>query len=102
MEKNRFYIEITRYQWDCGDGCCSDSGFKTHLYDRETKRMISENDDWDHNRNWGNDYERYLEQIEEILGRNPVRYEDYDLSFWGEDHRGNTWDVYESDIEWCK
>ena len=43
-----------------------------------------------------------LEMIEEILGRTPIRYEDYDLNFWGEDSNGNTYDQYESDLEWCK
>lgn len=97
--KARFEITLTRYMWECGDGCCSDSGFKVHTLDHEetiygNPSVIHENYDWDSNRSWEGLLEESLERIEEILGRIPKETEDYLIVKENEDRGG----VYESDF----
>ncbi len=44
---NRFTITVTDYQWSCGDGCCSDSGYKLKVWDNEQNKYLFDGDDWE-------------------------------------------------------
>lgn len=79
----RFTITITHYHWSCGDGCCSDSGYKLYVLDNQPERpgygVVDEDSDWDNNR-WPDSLrERAVEKIEEKLGRKAVEGVDYQV-----------------------
>lgn len=81
MKRPRFTITITHYHWSCGDGCCSDSGYKLYVEDHRPKvkgySCVTENSDWDSNR-WDKALiEHGVKKIGEKLGRSPIEGEDY-------------------------
>lgn len=97
-DKPRFTIDLIYHMWDCGDGCCSDSGFKVEVLDNEVKSpyggpsIVYDNIDWDYNRCWKSLLETSLEKIEKILNRTPVENVDYTLTKFNDDERGNFYD----------
>lgn len=76
----RFTITLIHYHWSCGDGCCSDSGYKVYVTDKQPKKagynIVYENTEWDYNRNSDSLLEMALERIQDKLGR-PVVKSDY-------------------------
>lgn len=98
-EKPRFTIELDCYTWRCGDGCCSESGFRCETWDDKNKHLIYDNSDWSYNWYYGNLLDNALGKIKDILGRDPVRYEDYDIFFSSSDDEGSYED---NDLEWRK
>lgn len=99
MNEPRFSITLNHYMWSCGDGCCSDSGFKINTWDRQDKKVIHDDDDWDAHRYYGSLLEISLNRIEDILGREPIKLEDYDLVFLSSDDE-NEYEDYS--LEWMK
>jgi hypothetical protein len=85
----RFTITITNYNWSCGDGCCSDSGYKVRVIDNSPEKrgynVVYDNDDWDNNRNHETLLDQSIEQIEDKhwLGR-AATIEDYEVIYDGE------------------
>jgi hypothetical protein len=41
-EKEKFYLVLEHYQWHCGDGCCSDSGYQGALFYKEDENAEEE------------------------------------------------------------
>jgi hypothetical protein len=77
----RFKLHITHYFWDCGDGCCSDSGYKIKVVDSTTETVIYENDDWENNRDKHELRKEGLSYVEKIIGREPFHNQDYTMSY---------------------
>lgn len=73
----RFSIIVTNYQWSCGDGCCSDSGYKLAVWDNFGPSLILDDEDWEFNRNEETRIEQGINAIKKTLGKVPVLYEDY-------------------------
>ena len=69
----RFIITITNYHWSCGDGCCSDSGYKLYVEDTSPLKKgyghVTSNSYWDNNRSPKPLMESAIESISEVLGR---------------------------------
>lgn len=98
MRKPRFNIRIERNLWDCGDGCCSDSGYTSNCFDSKEEKNIYEKDDWSHNHYWGWMKKEILEKIQEILGYDPVENVDYYINYWVVDTKTqNVYDGYYKD-----
>lgn len=89
----RFNIHIVKNHWNCGDGCCSDSGYTSDCYDSEAGTTIYEYDEWDHNGYWGWMKQNILKKIEELIGHPPVENVDYYMSYYNLDT--NTQQEYE-------
>lgn len=83
MKHVRFTITLTHYHWSCGDGCCSDSGYKLYVEDHEPEvkgyGCLTENGDWDMNRYPPRLLEHALKRIEEKIGHVPVKGVDYTI-----------------------
>lgn len=81
MKQPRFTITITNFHWSCGDGCCSDSGYKLYVEDHKPEvkgySCVTENRDWDMNRCENRLLEYALEKIQDKLGYSPVKNVDY-------------------------
>lgn len=73
----RFTINLTYCHWSCGDGCCSDSGYKFQLLDNE--EVILNEDDWKYHSLDSRALDRCIDEITEILGRVPVKCDDYTI-----------------------
>ena len=77
----RFVIKLIDYHWSCGDGCCSDSGWKLYVQDNEPERpgygCVVEDTDWSYNHDQKALLERGVEAIEKKLGRKSIEGQDY-------------------------
>ena len=73
----RFTITLTHYHWSCGDGCCSDSGYKIHVTDGN--KCILDNYEWEYNGNRDSTLDNGKQAIRDVLGRIPVEDADYTL-----------------------
>jgi hypothetical protein len=73
--------------WQCGDGCCSDSGITFQSLDRETNNMFCEYD-WEDNKVWGHCLDNALIHMWEQLGREPLIDQDYTIKYWQKDCYG--------------
>jgi len=80
--EKKFEITLTHYHWHCGEGCCSDSGYKASVEDlrpeREGRGITYENWDWEYNRDENYLLESAIEVIEEKIGR-AITKEEYIL-----------------------
>lgn len=99
MNKPRFTVDLFCYHWSCGDGCCSDSGFKIQTWDRQEQKMIHDDIDWSSHWYYGPLLEDSLGRIEDILGKEPEKGEDYQLTFLSSSD-DNEYEDY--DLEWRK
>ena len=96
--ETRFKIRIEQYRWSCGDGCCSDSGFRMEALDTSTNLLVDEESEWDYHKRWGRLVERALEKISKIVP-NPIKDVDYSIYFVTvEDEQ--EYDAY--DLEWLR
>lgn len=89
----RFIINIITYHWSCGDGCCSDSGYKLYVEDLKPEvkghKCVIDNDDWDMNRCKQRLLEDALERIQEKIGRLVIKTDykvKYSDDYSGEQH----------------
>ena len=81
----RFTITITHYHWACGDGCCSDSGYKLRVYDNKLDKCVLDDDDWECHYDEEARLSEGVAAVMEVLGRIPIRGEDYELESEYED-----------------
>lgn len=76
----RFKIKVIKYNWSCGDGCCSDSGYKLEAYELDedgwVTKCLYENDEWKYNSYWGTLFNNALKEISKIK-ENPIENVDY-------------------------
>ena len=81
MKRPRFTVNITHYHWHCGDGCCSDSGYKLrvdeHKPEKRGTNCLILNDDWNANQSSDCLLDKAIESIERILQRSVKRGTDY-------------------------
>lgn len=97
MKKSkRFTVTITNYHWSCGDGCCSDSGFKCEVIDNFPVKpgysVVYDNNDWDNNRNKKYLLETAVEPLEDKNWLNRVATpKDYEVIYDNEDSDGGSW-----------
>lgn len=75
----RFTIKITNYHWSCGDGCCSDSGYKLSVHDNQENKCIIDDSEWEYNHDEEERESEGIRAIEEILGRSPLIGADYEV-----------------------
>jgi len=79
----RFTITITHYHWSCGDGCCSDSGYKMYVEDHQPEvkgyGCVTEDGDWNMNRWAPGLIERSVKAISKKLNRDAVKGLDFNL-----------------------
>ncbi len=75
--KPRFSITVTNYGWSCGDGCCSDSGYKLVVWDNAGPSLLLDDPEWEYNRDQAKRITEGVEAIAEVLGHTPVLYVDY-------------------------
>ena len=89
----RFIINIIHYEWTCGDGCCSDSGYKTSVIDTTTSNTIFFQDEWEHNHD--KDYAELacLDALTEVLGRQ-TNNNDYTFHYTIETSDGEKYEDY--------
>lgn len=94
----RFKIRIEHYLWSCGDGCCSDSGFRMEAIDTLNNTLIAENIEWRDNKRWGGLVERAVKNISKVVP-SPVKNIDYSIYFVTVEDDNE----YESDdLEWLR
>ena len=94
MSEPRFKIEIVHYHWHCGDGCCSDSGYKLRVDDTAPETLghgcLLDNDEWDYCRNKNIRLEQALDCIAKELDRRP-KEDEYAVEYSHENSDGETW-----------
>jgi len=83
MSSPRFTIFLTHYNWSCGDGCCSDSGYKINVEDNEPPEgkysYVMSDGEWEFNRQPSYLIEEACRRIAERLGREPIKGTDYHI-----------------------
>lgn len=78
----RFRIVLTECNWSCGDGCCSDYGYK--ILCLENGKPVFQDNDWEANKDKDKLLDECLLNISELIGRIPERPVDYTMSFQNE------------------
>lgn len=86
-----YRIKICYVRWECGDGCCSDSGYTGELW--HENRCLKDYDDWSYNRCHQSLIHDMIGHIEDRIGRKPILDEDYTLYKYCRDY--NTGEEYD-------
>jgi len=85
VKKNLFKIVITRFHWTCGDGCCSDSGYKLNIHHSDPKLgFLYYSNDWDVY-TYESRREQALQLIKDEIGVDPVKGKHYTIEEMEED-----------------
>jgi len=66
ISANDFDLKVEHYQWDCGDGCCSDSGYCGRIEYKGA--YFAEWDEWKYNHDRDYMVTQMLERIHERTG----------------------------------
>jgi hypothetical protein len=75
--KPRYKIVLTQCYWECGDGCCSESGYKVEVVDNQEDKTIHQNDEWRYLTTIQSGYEDGFDFLKQHLGRKPREGKDY-------------------------
>jgi hypothetical protein len=89
ISDTEYVIELTRYIWRCGDGCCSDSGYKVSIYqaddDGDYTKLIFSDDDWEYRPFSEDALKIALKHLKDILGIDAIKDVDYCVRKFVED-----------------
>jgi len=85
-------IDVVRVHWDCGDGCCSESGFEVDCFCGD--RCLYDSGTWSDNHSYNHLVEYAIEAIREFIGKKPIKGKDFIICKYECDEKdgGNRWD----------